>query len=189
GQSVRVTLLGGLGETLIEKRMRHVDSIDGITIVSPFANRLYLSSSSSTLIINDDNIPELKQLKTDDSGVESSKETLPVDFGEAKAETLENLLMWARNRKHDDGDAHSALPHALSNIVGTSHTLELKAHTYYEHDTYESFTCWRIRGKWVDLEDSDVEASFVAETRTRSGEAPSNKRRNTRRVVDDSSME
>ncbi|GJY27531.1 reverse transcriptase domain, reverse transcriptase zinc-binding domain protein, partial [Tanacetum coccineum] len=73
GQSVRVTLLGGLGETLIEKRMRHVDSIDGITIVSPLADRLYLSSSSSTLIINDDNIPELKQLKTDVSGVESSK--------------------------------------------------------------------------------------------------------------------
>ncbi|GKC93347.1 hypothetical protein Tco_1158789, partial [Tanacetum coccineum] len=43
-----------------------------------------------------------------------------------------------------DGDAHSALPHALSNIVGTSHTLELKAHTDYEHDTYESFICWRI---------------------------------------------
>ncbi|GJU75989.1 ATP-dependent DNA helicase PIF1-like protein [Tanacetum coccineum] len=82
GQSVRVTLLGGLGETLIEKRMRHVDSIDGITIVSPLADRLYLSNSSSTLILDDDNIPELKQLKTDDSGVESSKETLPVDFGD-----------------------------------------------------------------------------------------------------------
>ncbi|GKD69701.1 replication protein A 70 kDa DNA-binding subunit C-like protein [Tanacetum coccineum] len=82
GQSVRVTLLGGLEETLIEKRMRHVDSIDGITIVSPLADRLYLSNSSSTLILDDDNIPELKQLKTDDSGVESSKETLPVDFGD-----------------------------------------------------------------------------------------------------------
>ncbi|GKA25889.1 ATP-dependent DNA helicase PIF1-like protein [Tanacetum coccineum] len=41
-------------------------------------------------------------------------------------------------------DLHSPLPQALANIVGTSHTLEFKSHTYYEHNTYESFTCWRI---------------------------------------------
>ncbi|KAL6498619.1 hypothetical protein OROHE_026487 [Orobanche hederae] len=37
-----------------------------------------------------------------------------------------------------------ALPHALTSIIGTSQTLELKSHTYYEHGAYESFTCWYI---------------------------------------------
>ncbi|GJU22194.1 hypothetical protein Tco_1155536 [Tanacetum coccineum] len=108
-----------------------------------------------------------------------------------------------------DEDSHSPLPNALANIMGTTHILELKAHTYYEHDTYESFTCWRIvapeevgksggssavepllkghpplvirsskqlsvatpskptkekKHKRVELEDSDAEASFVADT-------------------------
>nr|GEV98954.1 DNA helicase PIF1, ATP-dependent [Tanacetum cinerariifolium] len=44
----------------------------------------------------------------------------------------------------DDEVADSGLPATLSNIVGTTHTLELKAHTYYEHAPYESFTCWKI---------------------------------------------
>ena len=37
-----------------------------------------------------------------------------------------------------------ALPQALTNIIGTSHIFEIKSHTYYEHGTYESFTCWQI---------------------------------------------
>lgn len=37
-----------------------------------------------------------------------------------------------------------ALPQALTNIIGTSHIFELKSETYYEHGTYESFTCWQI---------------------------------------------
>nr|GEX02921.1 hypothetical protein [Tanacetum cinerariifolium] len=93
---VRVTLWGGLGEKFIEKTC-HVR-------LYPFVRthyRLYLSSSSSTLIIDDDSIPALKQMKTNQSGVETGKETLLVDFSKAKAGTLENLLMWGRNRKND----------------------------------------------------------------------------------------
>nr|GEX85623.1 ATP-dependent DNA helicase PIF1-like [Tanacetum cinerariifolium] len=166
-------------------------------------DRLYLSSSSSTLIIDDDSIPALKQMKTNKSDVETGKETLLVDFSEAKASTLENLLMWGRNRRNNvqidmvrtkkgwnypscggdkckkqvtrqeggftdyrvqDEDAHSALPNALSNIVGTTHTLELKAHSYYEHDTYESFTCWKI-----------ISAEEVGESRGSSTVEPSPK--------------
>ncbi|KAL6529083.1 hypothetical protein OROHE_014827 [Orobanche hederae] len=41
-------------------------------------------------------------------------------------------------------DDQPALPQALTNIIGTSHTLELKSHTYYEHGDYKSFTCWYI---------------------------------------------
>nr|GEX75193.1 hypothetical protein [Tanacetum cinerariifolium] len=204
--------------------------------------RLYLSSISSTLIIEDEKIYVLKQLKTDDSGVELTKEMLLADNTTPKAGTPENLLMWARNKKYDsstfhcevrinkvrtkkgwnypscrgekckkgnishkagqfwcdscespmeypvvryrleleisddttevvvvmfdeiatttnwglqDGEEHLGLPPALENIVGTSRTLELKSHTYYEHGNYESFTCWKV----VIAEDVEGSAS------------------------------
>ncbi|GKA00080.1 hypothetical protein Tco_0672630 [Tanacetum coccineum] len=41
-------------------------------------------------------------------------------------------------------DETSGLPAALANIIGTTHTLELKSHTYYEHGTFKSFTCWNL---------------------------------------------
>ncbi|GJU02122.1 hypothetical protein Tco_1112460 [Tanacetum coccineum] len=44
----------------------------------------------------------------------------------------------------ETAEEHSELPHALSNVIGTVYNLELKSHTYYEHGTFESFTCWRI---------------------------------------------
>ncbi|GJX15802.1 nucleic acid-binding, OB-fold protein, partial [Tanacetum coccineum] len=68
--------------------------------------RLYLSSTSSTLIFDDEEIPEVKQLKVDSSGAEFSKEIPPVGCLEAKSRTLENLLMWSRNRKHDSATFH-----------------------------------------------------------------------------------
>nr|GEW45233.1 helicase [Tanacetum cinerariifolium] len=42
------------------------------------------------------------------------------------------------------GDDNLPLPQALENIVGTSLTLEFKSHTYYKHNMYKSYTCWRI---------------------------------------------
>nr|GEX19913.1 hypothetical protein [Tanacetum cinerariifolium] len=54
---------------------------------------------------------------------------------------------------------HAGLPFALANIIGTTHTLEMKSHTYYEHGTVESFTCWRIAQKREELEDSDNEVT------------------------------
>ncbi|GKA36290.1 reverse transcriptase domain-containing protein, partial [Tanacetum coccineum] len=44
----------------------------------------------------------------------------------------------------DEVDVHAILPRALQNVIRTTHILELKSHTYYEHGTFESFTCWRI---------------------------------------------
>ncbi|GJS98403.1 ATP-dependent DNA helicase PIF1-like protein, partial [Tanacetum coccineum] len=51
GQMLRVTLWGG-GDTLIEKKTKDVD-------------KLYLSSSSSTQIFDDSNIPTLKELRSE----------------------------------------------------------------------------------------------------------------------------
>ncbi|KAL6529080.1 hypothetical protein OROHE_014824 [Orobanche hederae] len=179
-------------------------------------DKLYLSSSSSTLILDDAEIPALKEFTSEASEIEVGKETLRADHSEHRAGTLENLLICARNRNNDsvtfncqviinnirtrkgwnypscggdkckkvscceldvsDDTAHTmvvmfdetatelvkfsaesllegedevaddqpALPQALTNIIGTSHTLELKSHTYYENGDYESFTCWYI---------------------------------------------
>nr|GEY30022.1 hypothetical protein [Tanacetum cinerariifolium] len=56
---------------------------------------------------------------------------------------------------------HAGLPLALANIIGTTHTLEMKSHTYYEHGTFESFTCLRIprRGGRRRYESSNMNTS------------------------------
>ncbi|GKD93527.1 nucleic acid-binding, OB-fold protein [Tanacetum coccineum] len=89
-------------DMLIETADRHC----GLYQLFFTAYRLYLSSTSSTLIVDDEQIPVLKRLKIDDSGVELTKEMLPPDNTEAKAGTLENLLMWARNQKYDSSTFH-----------------------------------------------------------------------------------
>ncbi|GJR09150.1 hypothetical protein Tco_0791802 [Tanacetum coccineum] len=43
-----------------------------------------------------------------------------------------------------DADDDSNLPTAIRNLIGTTHILEIKSHTYYEYGTFESFTCWKI---------------------------------------------
>ncbi|KAL6511289.1 hypothetical protein OROHE_020513 [Orobanche hederae] len=206
-----------------------------LTAVNPklYNNKLYLSSSSSTIILDDGEIPSLK------AEIHESMEIIPAENFEARDGTLENLLIWARNRKNesvtfnchvtiddirtrkgwnypscgsdkcrkgttrregkfwcdscnkptdypvvryrleldvsddtartvvvlfdelsyqlvkysaqsllkeeDEGvEDQSALPQALLNIIGTSHTFELKSHTFFENGNYESFTCSHI---------------------------------------------
>ncbi|GKB54268.1 reverse transcriptase domain-containing protein [Tanacetum coccineum] len=95
---------GGFGDMLIEKRTRHVGLYPVVITamsVKLYNNRLYLSNTSSTLIVDDAKIPLLMRLKTDDSGVALTKEILPMDNTTPKVGTLKNLLMWARNRKYD----------------------------------------------------------------------------------------
>lgn len=36
------------------------------------------------------------------------------------------------------------LPRAITNLIGTTHTFEVKTSTYFEHGAFESFTCWNI---------------------------------------------
>nr|GEX76605.1 hypothetical protein [Tanacetum cinerariifolium] len=77
----------------------YVTNVGRITLTR--TDRLYLSSTSSMLIVDDAKIPLLMRLKTDDSGVPSTKVILPVDNTTLKVGTLENLLMWAQNQKYD----------------------------------------------------------------------------------------
>ncbi|GJV26381.1 nucleic acid-binding, OB-fold protein [Tanacetum coccineum] len=41
-------------------------------------------------------------------------------------------------------DGHVSLPPAISNLIGTTHVMEIKSHSYYEYGSFESFTCWQI---------------------------------------------
>ncbi|GJV88797.1 reverse transcriptase domain-containing protein [Tanacetum coccineum] len=106
GQSIRVTLWGALGDVLIEKKAKQAGMCP-IVLTSADAkyynNKLYLSSSSSTMIFNDAGIPAVKALITNmpTSGEDSKKLSMPVDHSAPREGTLENLLMWARNRKND----------------------------------------------------------------------------------------
>ncbi|GKE91578.1 hypothetical protein Tco_1572673, partial [Tanacetum coccineum] len=44
-------------------------------------------------------------------------------------------------------DDHVSLPPAISNVIGTTQTMEIKSHNYYEYGTFESFTCWQLNPK------------------------------------------
>nr|GEU78705.1 protein NDR1-like [Tanacetum cinerariifolium] len=109
--------------------------------------------------------------------VNSKNPSLTVDLSQPREGTLENLLMWAPNRKNDyrlkldvsDDTPHivvilfdepatalvncyaesiieaddESLPAAIANVIGTTHVLEIKSHTYYEYGNFENFTCWK----------------------------------------------
>ncbi|KAL6524715.1 Replication factor A protein 1 [Orobanche hederae] len=236
GHSVRVTLWNVLGENLIRKRTCRFGVYAAVlTCMIPriYNRKLYISSSSSTVILDDDAIPAIDTLMGGNSRAIMSRETLSMDCTQPRPATLENLLMWARNLKHQtatfqcgvrinnvrtqggwnyqhcggtncmkgftseggmfycescEGTVHypvlryrlelevsdttaeavivlydetakdlikhsadsivgsddGALPQALASIVGTNMIFELKSHTYYEHDNFESFTCCKI---------------------------------------------
>ncbi|GKA05648.1 hypothetical protein Tco_0684768 [Tanacetum coccineum] len=144
---------------------------------------LYLSNTSSTLILDDQEIPKIKQLKYDSSGAEFSKELSPVGCLDVKAGTLENLLMWSRNRRQDHGDDHSPLPQALTNIMGigesggssmaggshASETPDFKRLSWHPTVTTPSKVNEGKKHKRGEAEESNAEASFVADTQAASG--------------------
>ncbi|GKB68705.1 reverse transcriptase domain-containing protein [Tanacetum coccineum] len=257
---------GALGDALVGRKTNNVGLYPVVltsTNVKLYSNKLYLSSGSSSLILDDAQIPALKALRVENreflqnintltiymscnkDEVSLSQAAVHADYSQAKEGTLENLLIWARNRKNDvrvkidgirtrkgwnfpscggekckkgvvrkegsfwcqacdraveypvlrleldvsdktastmvvmfdepatelvkcfadslataDEDVGLAyaddvgLPRALANIIGTTQTMEIKTHTYYEHDTFESFTCWRIAAEEVVEEDA-----------------------------------
>ncbi|GJY83321.1 nucleic acid-binding, OB-fold protein [Tanacetum coccineum] len=199
-------------------------ALEPSTSTWPTKDKLYLSSSSSTRILDDADIPTLKELRSKNNVAEQTEEVMAVDFSKTRVGTLENLLLWAHNCRNDcvgficqvrikniktskgwnfptcsgenckkgvgrklggwfrlelgvsDETGHvvvvmydetasellglrhafytrfpvqslnddSKFPPTLTNIIGSTHALELKSHTYYEHGTFESFTCWKL---------------------------------------------
>ncbi|GJZ21427.1 reverse transcriptase domain-containing protein [Tanacetum coccineum] len=100
GQSIRVTLRGSLGDVLIEKKTKQTGVCPIIltaTCPKKYNNKVYLSSTSSTLIYDDDAIHAIKALKKANSVVDQQTFGTSVDFSQPRAGTLENLLMWVPN--------------------------------------------------------------------------------------------
>nr|GEV80856.1 hypothetical protein [Tanacetum cinerariifolium] len=76
GQAPRVTLWGGPGDVLIEKKTNHAGMCAVVLnsmSVKNYNNKLYLLSSSSTAIYDDESIPTLQELKRQGSVSESNK--------------------------------------------------------------------------------------------------------------------
>ncbi|GJW20637.1 replication protein A 70 kDa DNA-binding subunit C-like protein [Tanacetum coccineum] len=208
GQSIKVTLWGALGDVLVEKKSKQAGMCP-IVLTSANAkyynNKLYLSSSSSTLIFYDADIPAVKALMTNmptaifhckvrianvrtrkgwnfpSCGGENCKKGATRRLGQFWCESCNKSVEFpvlryrleldvaddtanavvvmfdepattlvgcsAESIMEDDdesSDDQSNLPPALANLIGTTHTLEIKSHTYYEFGTFESFTCWTI---------------------------------------------
>ncbi|GJS98457.1 DNA helicase PIF1, ATP-dependent [Tanacetum coccineum] len=104
GRSLKVTLWGGVGDSLIEKKTTHV-RMCAIVLTSMTAmtynNKLYLSSTSSKVIYDNDDISSLQELRSMTSLVEPNKEMMMADSSQPREGTVKNLLLWARNYKND----------------------------------------------------------------------------------------
>ncbi|GJT76115.1 uncharacterized protein Tco_1042840 [Tanacetum coccineum] len=110
GQSLRVTLWGELGDVLVEKKTKHA-GVCAMVLTGmsgkEYNNKLYLSSTSSTVFYDDDDdIPCLQELRADDSRVAPSKAPLPIDCTQPREWTLENLLIWALNLQNNTTTFH-----------------------------------------------------------------------------------
>ncbi|GJX60108.1 DNA helicase PIF1, ATP-dependent [Tanacetum coccineum] len=177
--SIRATLWGALGDVLVEKKSKQAGMCP-IVLTSANAkyynDKLYLSSSSSTLIFDDADIPAVKALMTNMpvsvrianvrtrkgwnfpscGGENFLRYRLELDVADDTANAV--VVMFdepattlvgcsAESVMEDDdesSDDQSNPPPALANLIGTTHTLEIKSHNYYEFGTFESFTCWTI---------------------------------------------
>ncbi|GKD68202.1 hypothetical protein Tco_1322292, partial [Tanacetum coccineum] len=83
--------------------------------------------------------------------------TVVVMFDEPDTELVKCSADSLATADEDVGLAYTddvGLPRPLENIIGTTQTLDIKSHTYYEHGTFESFTCWRIASEEVFEEDA-----------------------------------
>ncbi|GKC58315.1 reverse transcriptase domain-containing protein [Tanacetum coccineum] len=106
GQAIRVPLWGGLGDALVERKTNNVGLYPVVLTamnVKLYNNKLYLSSGFSSQILDDPQIPALKALRAENSEdeVSLSHAAVHADYSQAKEGTLENLLIWARNRRND----------------------------------------------------------------------------------------
>nr|GEY48991.1 hypothetical protein [Tanacetum cinerariifolium] len=106
GQSIRVTLWGSLGDVLIEKKPNRLVCAQLFYLQPVSRNKVYLSSTSSTVIYDDDAIPAIKALKKANIVVNHQTSGTSVDLSQPQPRTLENLLIWARNRKNDSITFH-----------------------------------------------------------------------------------
>nr|GEU85182.1 retrovirus-related Pol polyprotein from transposon TNT 1-94 [Tanacetum cinerariifolium] len=102
-KSIRVTIWGALGDVLVEKKSKQAGMWTTVLTSANakyYKNKLYFSSSSSTMVFDDAGIPAVKALMTNmPASVEESKKfSVPIDHSTPRKGTLKNLLMIANVR-------------------------------------------------------------------------------------------
>ncbi|GJZ33286.1 ATP-dependent DNA helicase PIF1-like protein [Tanacetum coccineum] len=197
GQSLRVTLWGELGDVLVEKKTKHA-GVCAMVLTGmsgkEYNNKLYLSSTSSTVFYDDDDIPCLQELRADDRKGASRKNgkwvceacnrvvdypvfryrleavvadntthTVVVMFSDTATELLKCSAESLMGTEDEGSDADDDLnfPLAIRNLIGTTHVLEIKSHTYYEYGTFESFNCWKINPSETAKDDASSSTPAV----------------------------
>ncbi|GKD34581.1 reverse transcriptase domain-containing protein, partial [Tanacetum coccineum] len=160
-QSMMVTLWGGLGDTLIEKKTKNVGLYPVVLTamnVKQYSNKIYMSNSSSTQILDDPHIPAMKEFKKGiridnvrtkkgwnypSCGGSKCKKGIEQKAGSFWCDSCNKSVEYPVLRFRLELDISDQTTSTV-NVIRTTHILELKLHTYYEHGTFESFTCWRI---------------------------------------------
>ncbi|GJZ07317.1 hypothetical protein Tco_0541110 [Tanacetum coccineum] len=251
GSQLELRLKEALGMCWLKKKQ-----VGAWPIILTSANKVYLSCTSSVMILDDDEIPVIKALKNANKKppIDSEEPLYAYYMSHQMKVTVKNLLIWARNRKNDvhaflsrlerdrtshrmgvkavrrvyrleldvsddtaqvvvimfddttialvrcsSADDYVSLPPAILNLIGTTHVMEIKSHTYYEYGTFESFTCWQInlvkgsenkakKEKSMDIEDSDTKASddSAKGVRKKKADQPSDKKKRNRVEIKDS---
>nr|GEW04168.1 hypothetical protein [Tanacetum cinerariifolium] len=93
-------------------------------------DKVYFSSTSSTMILDDFKIPAIKALKNANSGVELKNPYTPIDLNRLVKGTVKKLLLWARNRKNNE-QVRLKLPIMRSENYKKS-VIRQKGYFYYE---------------------------------------------------------
>ncbi|KAL6549360.1 hypothetical protein OROHE_008477 [Orobanche hederae] len=104
GRTIRVTLWGKLGDTLLKKKPNNCGNYTIIlTSMSAkyYNGQLCLSSCSSTLILDNDEIPAIVAFKEKVSDVDETESSLPVVASEPQHGTIEELLACGRDKRKD----------------------------------------------------------------------------------------
>nr|GFB94015.1 hypothetical protein [Tanacetum cinerariifolium] len=149
-------------------------SICRVTIGFRLADRLYYSSSSFTLIIDDDGIPALKQMKTDQSDMGTSKEILPAaTFNcEVRIDKLRTKKGWnypscggAKCKKSIARQEGYFWCDSGERVVEYPVMRQRPAWWDVQQTQF-----WRLRNMYVlrvEIEDSNAESSFVVDAQSK----------------------
>ncbi|KAL6507132.1 hypothetical protein OROHE_022031 [Orobanche hederae] len=102
GRTIRVTLWGKLGDALLKKKPNNCGNYTIIpTSMSAkyYNGQLCLSSCSSTLILDNDEIPAIVVFKEKISDVDETEPSLPVVASEPQHGTIQELLALGRDKR------------------------------------------------------------------------------------------
>ncbi|KAL6558413.1 hypothetical protein OROMI_018763 [Orobanche minor] len=104
GRTIRVTIWGKLGDVLLKKKPNNCGNYTIIlTSMSAkyYNGQLCLSSCSSTLILDNDEIPAIVAFKEKISDVDETEPSLPVVASEPQHGTIEELLALGQDKRRD----------------------------------------------------------------------------------------